>query len=142
MTISWALLPIIDGFMGALTAPGMTKDATGSIPSRYAGNTVYAGPLNQTAVGAGTGELDEVTFRFRVVWSIAAVGEDGGLVRRRPVSDAVDAGVDLVATTVVANRSMADLWEQLRVDSVTHDAFGQFDCRGVYIDLTGWRIVG
>jgi hypothetical protein len=142
MTVSWALLPIIDGFITAMPLFGMTWDRSGSIPAVLRPDTVYAGPLSQTAVGAGTGELDEVTFRFRVVWSVNTAGEDGGKLRLRSVSDAVDAGVAYIAGNLPNIRSMADLWDQLRVDSVTHDAFGQFDCRGVYIDLTGWRIVG
>lgn len=141
MTYSWALLPLIDGFMGMLTVPGMTKDAAGSIPQQFHPNTVYAGPLFQTPLPIDTGASDEARFQFRVVYSVIMTGEDGGKVRKRAVSDAQDAGVVIVALAVEANRVSANLWDWLQIDRIQYDGMAQFDCRGAYIDLSGYRVI-
>jgi hypothetical protein len=141
MSYTWALLPLVDGFMGMLTVPGMTKDTTGSIPQQFHPDTLYAGPVSQEPRPIDTGASDEIVFRFRLVYSVAMTGEDGGKVRKRPVSDAQDAGIVIVGLAVEANRTAANLWDWLQIDRVTYDGFAQFDCRGLYIELSGYRII-
>jgi hypothetical protein len=138
---SWAILPVIDGFMALVAAPGMAKDAAGSLPSQFKPDTIYAGPLNQTPLSIDTGASDEITFRFRVAWSVSTKGEDGGKLRLRRVSAAQDAGALVVGQAVERNRTASGLWDWLQVASIQYDGFAQFDCRGAFIDLSGYRIV-
>jgi hypothetical protein len=138
---TWALLPVIDGFMATVTAIGMTKDATGTLPAEYKPDTIYAGPVSQTQRLTSTSTEGEVWFNFRVAWSASNKGEDGGKLRLRTVSDAVDNGVVTISAAVLANPGHVGLWDWLQVSQVVHDAFGQFNCRGAYIDLTGYRVI-
>jgi hypothetical protein len=141
VTFSWALLPIVDAVAALVSLPGgFTLDGAGALPQEYRPNTLYAAPGLQTAAVADTGGTDQVDFRIRLAYSVSSAGEDGGLLRLRSVSDAEEAGLLLIAAAVVAHRQ-GSLWDWLKVEQAQPDAVAQIDCRVLFVDLSGYRLV-
>lgn len=147
MTASTAVQPIVTALRGLITVPsGMTMDATGSAPPRYAPDTIYVWPRTQTldeleTTGDGGG-TSQAWFRIRIAWARAGQGEAMGQTRLAAVSSQLDTGVQTIVDMVRANRTSADpAWRALRVDEVTYDAVVTFDVRAAWIDISGWRFV-
>jgi hypothetical protein len=141
MTASWALLPIVDAVSALVALPtGWTRDGAGALPQLYRPDTLYAAPLVQTITPIDTGGTDRLDFRLRLAPSASGAGEDGGRLRLRAVSDALEAFVLLAGAAVEGHRT-GSLWDWLAVDQVQYDPVASLDCRVLWIDLSGYRIV-
>jgi len=141
MTFAVAALPILDTIRGLITLPAdMTADDSGANPPRYEPNKLYIWARTQTVIEEAL-STDRPELRLRVAWSRAGQGEGMAQTRLRAITQELDAGIEAVATAVRANRTYADLWRNLHVTDITHDAIVTFDVRAVWIDIECWRFV-
>lgn len=126
------VLPIIDTLRELLPLPtgdladGVTKDDSGSQPAKTLPKRLYVWPMRTgpqvlqdepQGRASGAGAL----LRVGVMATLGARGEPRVMKRERDLSEALDAWISAIETTVLDNRH-SDLWWDAFVETTTFDA--------------------
>ncbi len=144
MTATSNVLSIVDAIAALITPPsGITLDASGSRPVIWLPDRIYVYPNRQIPKPEGDGSLDVTFFYVRLAWTVNGLAEESaGQTRLREVSLSLDAAAAYCIDQVRANRRNTGLWEALQVDAVTYDGVVTLDVRGIFVDISGYRMVG
>lgn len=138
------LLPVVDAIREGVPVPGGTvRDDSGAAPIPYLPGHLYVWPRTDVRT-VQSPEMDRSEFNLRLAITVEAF-ETAEVGRDRSVTEALDAWLVDVSAWVLAHRASPpgsqDLWGQLRISVIDHEAIRGPEYRGALVDLAGWRFI-